>query len=150
MLRFWMLMALAIVTLLALSGITWAQMSGESSHQVLGMAVTCTAEQSTAPCWIAYGGFGVVVLGGGVGVVEFGIGGVGILFGTGQLAVGMIAMGQVGVGLVFWAGQAGAGLTGVAQGMLGWVTAYQGGESCGGRRYLRELSRDVADLCSFR
>jgi len=143
-------MAIAIVTLLALSGIVWAQGSEAASHQVLGMAVTCTADQSSSPCWIAYGGFGVVVLGGGVGVVEFGVGGVGLLFGTGQLAAGMVAMGQVGVGLVFWAGQAGLGLTGVAQGMFGWVTAYQGGEHCGGQRYLRGLSQDVADLCSFR
>jgi len=41
-------------------------------------------------------------------------------------------------------------MTGIAQAMLGWVTAYQGGESRDGSRYLRELSRDVADLCSFK
>jgi hypothetical protein len=150
MLRFWMLMGFAIVTLLALSGITWAQLSDADSHRVLGMAVVCTADQTATPCWIAYGGFGVVVLGGGVGMVEFGIGGVGILFGTGQLAAGLIAMGQVGMGLVFWAGQAGVGLTGIAQGMFGWVTIYQGGESGGGRRYFRALSQDMTDLCSFR
>ncbi len=148
MLRFWMLMAVVIVTLLALSGLSSVQSPETAS--LLGMPVVCGPEQAGAPCWIAYGGTGVVVLGAGLGLVEFGIGGVGLLFGTGQLAIGLIAMGQVGMGLVFWAGQAGVGLTGIAQGMFGWVTAYQGGESGGGRSYLRELSVDIADLCSFR
>jgi hypothetical protein len=57
-------------------------------------------------------------------------------------------MGQVGPGLVFWAGQTGAGLTGIGQ--LGWVRAYQDGESCDGQRYLRQLSPDITDLCSFK
>ena len=123
------------------------------------MPIACLAEGGESeddfpfadaqPCWISLGGVGVIVLGIGIGIVEFGIFGAGLLFGSGQVAGGLIAMGQAGIGLVLFAGQAGVGLTGVGQGMFGWITAYQGGEKRDGKRFLEDLNEDANDLFSF-
>lgn len=102
------------------------------------------------PSWIAAGGEGVIVLGAGVGLVEFGMYGVGILFATGQACAGLIAFGQAAFGLLFFAGQLGLGLTGVGQLAVGAQVVGQGELGPNGREFLERMSADLDELLRFR
>lgn len=146
--RFFKLLALLIVTTILLCVSTLAQQSDGGAIEVAGMPMVCVG--SKHPCWIAIGGYGVVALGAGVGVIEYGLYGAGILFGTGQVCAGLIAMGQVGVGLLLYLGQAGFGFLGFGQGVGGWMTHYQGGDKRDGREFGEEIRKDLRDLFAFR
>lgn len=148
--RFWKLMAIVIVTSIVLLCLSLAQAPSSSREgvEVAGMPVACIGRPH--PCWIAVTGTGVIVLGAGAGVVEFGLYGAGILFGTGQLCVGLIAMGQLGLGLVLFAGQVGGGLLSFGQGVTGWLSVRQGGQQRDGRDFLAALRADLHDLFAWR
>jgi hypothetical protein len=116
---------------------------------VLGMPVTNAA--STDPAWISVGGAGVIVIGAGYGVVAFTLYGAGLLFATGQLAVGLVAFGQLVVGVLFFLGQLGLGIAGAGQVAVGVSVVGQGQLGWDGETFLKRLSSDLDDaLCVWR
>ncbi len=136
------------VILVVLALLFWATTPGGVS--VAGMPVAClgNAEAGTS-CWITIGGFGVIVLGMGAGLVEIGIFGAGVLFATGQLSLGLIAFGQLALGPIFYCGQVGVGLVGMGQGGLGVLKIGQGHTGGEGRRFLDQLSDELNELLAF-
>jgi hypothetical protein len=142
--RFVILVGLIVVMTL----LFWV--STPSGASVAGMPVACTGNsEAVAPCWIALGGFGVIVVGMGAGLVEIGIFGAGVLFATGQLSLGLIAFGQLALGPIFYCGQVGVGLVGMGQGGLGVLKIGQGDTSGEGRRFLDQLSGELNELLAF-
>ena len=135
--RFGALLGVIIVTAVALA------LGPGGGGVVLGLPVVDVA--GGGPAWISVGGTGVLCLGAGFGVVSLTIYGAGVLFATGQLAVGLICFAQVGIGLVFACVQVGAGLTGIGQGIAGGLVAGQGSVGRDGEEFLRALDRDVEE-----
>ncbi len=116
---------------------------------VLGMPVTSAG--STQPAWISVGGAGVIVLGAGYGIVAFTLYGAGLLFATGQLAVGLFAFGQLAIGVLFFVAQLGLGICGVGQVAIGFSVVGQGAVGWDGESFLSRLSSDLDDiLCVWR
>ena len=97
--------------------------------------------------WLSIFGAGVLVIGGGAGVVSIGIYGAGILFATGQLAVGLVAMGQLGLGLLLYLGQLGVGLQVGGQGGLGWRRWIQ--DNNRDEAYFRSMWAEIAEVLSL-
>ncbi len=147
--RFWILSAFLVVTAVILALTTRLDSAGVARTQYWGMPVVCWAKKDTA-CWIAMSGQGVIVLGAGVGVVEYGAFGAGILFACGQAAAGLLAFGQAAVGLIFVCAQLGFGLTGLGQLFVGGWGIGQGRLSADGLAFLKHLNADLDDLLSFR
>jgi len=104
---------------------------------ILGMPVTGSSSHQVA--WISLGGTGAVVIGGGVGLVEIGVYGVGLLFATGQVCAGGVAIGQAAFGLCFVLAQLGLGLLGVVQGGAGGYMKAQGALAADGDRIVGAL-----------
>ena len=102
------------------------------------------------PSWISLGGEGVIVLGAGVGLVEFGMYGVGILFATGQACAGLIAFGQAAFGLLFFCAQLGLGFTGMGQLAIGVQVIGQGELGPNGQAFLERMNADLGELLRFR
>ena len=102
------------------------------------------------PSWISAGGQGVIVLGAGVGLVEFGIYGVGILFATGQVCGGLIAFGQAAFGLLFFCAQLGLGFTGIGQLAIGLQVIGQGELGPNGQAFFERMTSDLNELLRFR
>jgi hypothetical protein len=103
-----------------------------------------------APSWITTGGQGVIVLGAGVGLVEFGMYGVGILFATGQACAGLIAFGQAAFGLLFFCAQLGLGFTGLGQLAIGIQVIGQGELGPNGAEFFTRMNTDLNALLRFR
>jgi hypothetical protein len=122
--------------------------TADGSAQVLGMRLTCM-DMGGDPCWIGIGAKAVIVLGGGVGVIEIGLYGAGILFATGQLAGGLLAVGQLAIGVVGFLGQVATGMVGMAQGGVGWITVTQGGDNEDGKAFFKRLSADLEEALRF-
>ena len=97
--------------------------------------------------WLVFGGTGVLVLGGGVGVVEIGLYGVGLLFATGQLSAAMIGIGQLTFGLVFFLGQVGVGSTG--QLAIGGLVTGQSELGADGGDFLARIHTDIQELLRY-
>ncbi len=143
--RLALLVVITAVTAVALV-LTTALGPGEPTR-VFGMPL-CGINPSE-PCLLVLGiGVGGVVVGVGAGLVALTWGGAGLLFATGQIALGAITFGQVGVALTFFAGQAGVGLTGIAQGVLGMETVSPGNAS--GKEFLTRLNRELGQILSLR
>lgn len=136
----WLALVIAVVALTA----TLFLLSTDGGATVLGLPLACVGSWEI-PCWITAGGSGVLVVGGGTGVVAIGIAGAGLLFATGQIAIGLIAFGQLALGGVAFLGQVATGLVGAAQGGLGWLTVVQGGNNVEGRAFLKQLDADLAE-----
>ena len=102
------------------------------------------------PSWISAGGEGVLVLGAGVGLVEFGLYGVGILFATGQACAGLLAFGQAAFGLFFFCAQLGLGFTGVGQLAIGLQVIGQGELGPNGQEFFERMTADLGELLRFR
>lgn len=100
--------------------------------------------------WMTIGGEGVIALGVGFGLVEFGMYGVGIFFATGQACAGLIAIGQAAFGPIAFLGQLGIGLTGAAQLAVGGQVIGQGELGPNGSDFLARLSKDLDDLLRLR
>ncbi|CAN5186003.1 hypothetical protein BH09MYX1_BH09MYX1_56990 [soil metagenome] len=100
--------------------------------------------------WISVGHEGVIVLGIGFGLVEFGMYGVGVFFATGQACAGLIALGQAAFGPVAFLCQLGIGLTGAAQVAVGGQVIGQGELGPNGAAFLKRLSSDLDDLLRLR
>jgi hypothetical protein len=139
----------ALVVLVALTSLLFF-VTADREASVLGLKLACVDFTSDDLCWIGMGAKGVIVLGGGFGVIELGIAGGGILFATGQLAIGSLVLGQLAIGLVGFLGQVGTGLVGMAQGGVGWRTVTQGGDNEDGKRFLRAMSADLEGILRFR
>jgi hypothetical protein len=121
----------------------------ETNPTVLfGMPVVGSSMEE--PSWISVGGQGVIVLGAGVGLVEFGMYGVGILFATGQACAGLIAFGQAAFGLLFFCAQLGLGLTGIGQLAIGIQVIGQGELGPNGAEFFARMSDDLNELLRFR
>ncbi len=99
--------------------------------------------------WLVFGGTGVLVLGAGVGVVEIGLYGVGLLFATGQLSAGLIGIGQLTFGLVFFLGQVGVGATGAGQMAIGGLVTGQGELGADGSDFLDRMHEDIQELLRY-
>jgi hypothetical protein len=145
--RFWILSAILVATAVILALLT-PVVKGLAPTSYLGMPVVGWGKQDT-PCWIAMGGQGVVVLGAGVGLVEYGVFGVGLLFACGQAAAGLIAFGQAAFGLIFVCAQLGLGLSGVGQLFIGGWGIGQGRLAANGEALLKHLDRDLDDILRF-
>lgn len=144
--RFWILSAFLLFTVVVM-GLT-TRMSGSTSvTHALGMPVVGWG--TDAPCWVAFGGKGVIVLGIGAGLVEYGVVGAGLLFACGQASLGLIAFGQAAVGLVFVCAQLGFGLTGLGQLMIGGWGIGQAPVAADGKAFLSLLNADLDDLLGF-
>ncbi len=100
--------------------------------------------------WISLGRQGVIVLGWGVGLVEFGFYGVGVFFAMGQACAGMIAIGQLAIGPIAFLGQLGAGLTGAGQLAIGGQVIGQGEVGPNGAAFLSRMSDDLNELLRLR
>ena len=123
--------------------------------EIAGMPVVCVpgadgpsnpeAVLGLAPCWFAFGGGKALVVVGlaGAGLVCITLYGVGILFATGQLALGGLAIGQAGAGIIGWIGQVGAGLTGVGQLIFGVYVQGQLPIGANGGAFHAALSRQL-------
>ena len=147
--RFWILSVILVVTAVLLAAITPLGGSGLATTRVLGMPVVGWGKMND-PAWIAVGGQGVVVLGGGVGLVEYGWIGAGVLFGCGQASAGLISFGQAAFGLLFVCAQLGVGLTGLAQLFLGGWGIGQARGAMDGKGFLQQLNADLDDVLRFR
>lgn len=136
------IVACLVVTTLGLALFTHYQ-DGVSVSRFLGYPVAAVAQKSPMGL-IALGQVdarGVIVLAqNGYGLVTVAQGGVGILFGVGQLMAGTVAIAQVGLGLLFFLGQMGFGFSGTGQ-LAGYS---RGGE------YFKEMSAEFNELLSFR
>jgi len=120
----------------------------ESEPTVLfGMPIIGSSMEQ--PSWISVGGQGVIVLGAGVGLVEFGMYGVGILFATGQACAGLIAFGQAAFGLLFFCGQLGLGFAGLGQLAIGVQVIGQGELGPNGKAFLGRMNADLGELLRF-
>ena len=93
--HFFILLAVIIATSVVFAGITL--LGDTTTTEVLGMQVV-SAGNFDQPAWLCVGGgAGVLVVGvGGVGVVSITLYGAGLLFATGQLAVGLLCIAQLG------------------------------------------------------
>lgn len=107
-------------------------------------------DDGTDYAWISVGHEGVIVLGVGIGLVEFGMYGVGIFFATGQACAGLLAIGQAAFGPIAFLGQIGAGLTGAGQLAIGGQVIGQGELGPNGSRFLERLSHDLDELLRLR
>jgi hypothetical protein len=146
--RFWILSVILVATAAVLALLT--PVSGGLSQTVyLDMPVVGWGKTGVT-CWIAMGGQGVVVLGAGVGLVEYGVFGAGVLFACGQAAAGLIAFGQAAFGLLFVCAQLGVGLTGLGQLMIGGWGIGQGRAAADGMGFLTHLNSDLDDVLRFR
>jgi len=142
--RFFIVLALIAVVALLMWVITPA------GATAFGMPVACYGNMEDGTfCWITLGGFGVLVLGAGVGLVEIGLIGAGLLFAVGQATVGLIAFGQVVLGPVFYCAQGGLGLVGLGQGGAGLYTIKQGSTGGEGRKFLDQLDEELNELLKF-
>ena len=139
-----------VVAVIAIVGLLlW--LSVPAGATAFGMPVACYGNlEDGTTCWITIGGFGVLVLGAGVGIVEIGIIGAGLLFAVGQATAGLIAFGQVVLGPVFFCAQGGLGLAGLGQGGAGLYTISQGRTGGEGRKFLDQLNEDMNELMKFR
>ena len=133
---------LLIVVIIATTLLFFA--TTDSSAVVAGMPLACT--DGRAPCWIGVGGPHVIAVGVGAGLVEFGYIGVGLLFATGQAAVGMIALGQMAVAITCFVGQAGTGLCGMGQGGLGLLVHDGADKHKDAKAFFVRLGADLNDL----
>lgn len=136
-----------LTVLIALTALLF-YLSADGSAEVYGMKLTCTGF-GRKPCWIGVGAYAVIALGAGVGMIELGMYGAGVLFATGQLAGGLIAMGQLAIGVVGFLGQVATGMVGAAQGGLGWLTVTQGGDNDEGKAFLKQLSAELDETLRF-
>jgi hypothetical protein len=145
--RFWFLSLIVVGVAVVLALITPAGDTGADARY-LGMKVVGWGDGD--PCWLAMTGKGVLVLGAGVGVVEYGAFGVGILFACGQAAAGLIAFAQGAFGAVFVVAQLGVGLTGMGQLFVGGWGMGQGRVAADGKEFLRGLNEDLNDILRLR
>ncbi len=99
--------------------------------------------------WLTLGGTGVVTMGYGIGVVEIGLFGGGLLFATGQVSIGMISIGQAAFGLIFFIAQLGVGGSGIGQLAIGGSVAGQGALGGDGEDFLTRMSEDINELLRF-
>lgn len=113
--------------------------------EVLGMPLACTDSGLERPCWIATMGVGVLALGGGAGLVELGIYGVGLFFATGQISGGLIVVGQLAIGVVGFLGQVACGLIGVGQGAVGYIKITQVSDNTEGKAFFKWFSGELDD-----
>ena len=146
------LTVLVVIMIATASGlISLTDMTGSVSvHRVLGMPVVDLTGEGDGPAWITLGGTGVLVLGGGAGLVLLGFVGFGLLFATGQFAVGLIAFAQFGIGLIFVCAQFGAGLTGLGQFFLGGLGHGWAQIGSSKREFLESLDRELGEVLAFR
>jgi len=134
----------ALVVLVAVTGGLFL-LTYDDGGLVLGMRPVCMGAGADQPCWITGGGFGVLALGAGVGVVAIGLYGAGLLFATGQLAAGLLVVGQLAIGVVGFLGQVATGLVGMGQGGVGALTVTQGGDNAEGKAFLKQLSAEMGE-----
>lgn len=142
------------IALAVLLGITSALLYAITSWQNQG-AVTRfldvpVIDDGAEYAWISIGHEGMIVLGVGVGLVEFGMYGVGIFFATGQACAGLIALGQAAFGPIAFLGQLGAGLTGAGQLAIGGQVIGQGELGPNGSRFLGRMTADLEELLRLR
>lgn len=144
--NFWIVTGVILVTCLIF--VAESLVRGGDVTVILGMP-TIGAGTQARPAWIALGGFGVIVLGAGVGIVAFTIAGAGALFATGQIAVGLVAFGQAAVGLVCFFAQLGVGMMGGGQVAIGGLVSGQGHLGFDGAEFLERLSADLNAVLRF-
>ncbi len=142
------------IALAVLLGVTSALLYAITSWQNQG-AVTRfldvpVIDDGTDYAWISVGHEGMIVLGVGLGLVEFGMYGVGIFFATGQACAGLIAIGQAALGPVAFLGQIGAGCTGAGQLAIGGQVIGQGELGPNGSKFLDRLTTDLDELLRLR
>jgi hypothetical protein len=145
--RFWILSAILVATAVVLALST--QTGDGAVTRYLGMPVVAWGNMEDTS-WIAMGGKGVIALGVGFGLVEYGIYGAGALFGCGQLAAGLLAFGQLALGPIFVCGQLAFGLVGLGQVFVGGWGIGQGKLAMDGAALLKHLNADLDEVLSFR
>lgn len=156
--RFAIVSAFVIGTALML---TWATdletVDGNSRSRATVLGIRVVSIGVDEPAWLQVGGSdpevgpsGLVIGLGGVGFVTYGVYGAGILFATGQLAVGLFAIGQLAVGVVFVICQLGAGLSGVGQVLAGGLVVGQGTLGGDGEGFLKFLNEDIDARLSWK
>jgi len=127
------------------------QALGAGDTNILGLpAVHTGGGKAAAPAWLAFGGEGVLVLGGGVGLVEIGLFGVGVFFATGQACAGLFAIGQLAVGVIGVIAQLGFGTTGIGQLIFGGLVEGQGRVGFSGEGFLTAFDADVTRFLRLR
>ena len=132
------------------TGLLYALVAATETEPTVVFGMPVIGSSMEQPSWISAGGEGVIVLGAGVGLVEFGMYGVGILFATGQACAGLIAFGQAAFGLLFFCAQLGLGLSGMGQLAIGVQVIGQGELGPNGRAFLERMSADLGELLRFR
>ncbi len=138
---------LAVSILLGLE--VWGMGAGDV--RVLGMrAVSSGFEKPPDPSWLAFGGIGVLALGAGFGIVEFGIYGGGLFFASGQLTVGLVSVGQFSIGLIAVVAQFGLGATSFGQFAFGLLAKGQMKVGFDGTEFMQGLNEDLGRFLSFR
>jgi hypothetical protein len=145
--RFWILSAILVATTVLLAVCT--QMGDGAVTRYLGMPVVAWGNFEDSS-WIAMGGKGVIVLGAGFGLVEYGLYGAGALFACGQVAGGLLAFGQLAVGPIFVCGQLVFGMLGLGQVFVGGWGIGQGKLAKDGMALLKHLDEDLDDVLRFR
>lgn len=148
MTRFIILSVVVGVTAALLYGLTALQAHGAAPTQFLDMPVI--DQEGADYAWLTIGHTGVIALGIGIGLVEFGMYGVGIFFATGQACAGLLAIGQAAFGLFGFVGQLGGGLCGVGQLAVGGQVSGQAELGPDGSEFLKRLSTDLGDLLRLR
>jgi hypothetical protein len=132
------------------TGLLYALVAATETEPTVLFGMPVIGSSMEQPSWISAGGEGVIVLGAGVGLVEFGMYGVGILFATGQACAGLIAFGQAAFGLLFFCAQLGLGLSGMGQLAIGVQVIGQGELGPNGKAFLERMSADLGELLRFR
>jgi hypothetical protein len=134
--RVFVIVGSVVVTSLMLYG--HAAITTDHATVLWGLPVTNVGHHDGA-AWISLAGFGGIVLGAGAGLVEFGLGGAGAFFATGQVCAGGIAIGQLAIGVTFVLGQVGCGVLGYVQGGVGGFMRAQGALAKDGKAILGDL-----------
>lgn len=121
---------------------------GVASSEVLGLPILCVETLDEA-CWLAWGSGGrgvLVVAAGGLGVVSLTIYGAGVLFASGQLALGGIVLGQAGFGLSFSLSQLAVAFAARGQLAIGVIVEGQGQLGIDGTDFFAQTADELTEL----